>query len=72
METKNTKFAENLRAMRGEAKLSQREVAEAIGVSQQCVSDWEHGNADPTLTSLWRLADLFGVSIDILCGRTEW
>ena len=52
--------------------MSQQGLADAIGVSQQCVSDWEHGNSDPTLTYLWRMADLFGVSIDILCGRTEW
>ena len=72
MKSKKEKFAENLRTFRTENKLSQKALADAVGVSQQCVSDWELGNADPTLTSLWRLADLFGVSIDILCGRTEW
>ena len=43
-----------------------------IGVTQQCVSEWENKNTEPTLTYLLLLADLFGVSIDTLCGRTEW
>ncbi len=66
------KFAENIKMLRIDKGISQEELGKIIGVSQQCVSKWEAGKADPTLTSLWKLADLFGVSIDILCGRTEW
>ena len=66
------KFAENLKAFRLEKKLSQEKLAKAVGVSQQCVSKWEEGKNEPTLSYLWRLADLFGVSIDMLCGREEW
>ena len=65
-------FAENLRTLRKERGLSQGKLAEAVGVSQQCVSEWERGKIEPTLSYLWRLADLFGVSIDVLCGRVEW
>ncbi len=66
------KFAENLKSLRLEKKLSQRKLAEAVGVTQQCVSEWERAKIEPTLGYLWRLADLFGISIDILCGREEW
>ncbi len=66
------KFSENLRQMRTERGLSQGKLAEAVGVTQQCVSKWESGRMEPTLSYLWRLADLFGVSIDLLCGRKEW
>lgn len=55
-----------------EKKLSQGKLAEAVGVSQQCVSEWERGKIEPTLSYLWKLADFFGVSIDLLCGRKEW
>ena len=65
-------FAENLKMLRTEKGISQKQLAELVGVSQQCVSKWEADRADPTLTYLWKLADLFGVSIGILCGRTEW
>ena len=67
-----SKFAENLKNLRIEKKLSQGALAKAIGVTQQCVSEWENKNTEPTLTYLWLVADLFGVSLDILCGRKEW
>ena len=58
--------------MRKEKKLSQEALAREVGVTQQCVSEWERGRIEPTLSYLWKLADLFGVSIDVLCGRSEW
>ncbi len=66
------KFAENLRIFRMEKKLSQAELAKAIGVTQQCVSEWEQKKTEPTLSFLWQISDLFGVSIDVLCGRRDW
>lgn len=68
----NVKFAENLKVLRKERNLSQGKLAEAVGVTQQCVSEWERGRIEPTLSYLWRLSDIFGVSIDVLCGRSEW
>ena len=68
----NIKFSEILRTMRKEKKLSQEALAREVGVTQQCVSEWERGRIEPTLSYLWKLADLFGVSIDLLCGRKEW
>lgn len=66
------KFSENLKQMRMERGLSQKQLAEAVGVTQQCVSKWESGRMEPTLSCLWKLADLAGVSIDVLCGRRDW
>ncbi len=66
------KFSENLKAMRKERGVSQSRLAAAVGVTQQCVSEWERGAIEPTLSALWRLADFFGTSIDILCGRADW
>ncbi len=66
------KFSEILRTLRRERKLSQDALAKSVGVTQQCVSEWERGRIEPTLSYLWKLADLFGVSIDVLCGRSEW
>lgn len=52
--------------------MSQQEISSLLGVTQQCVSEWELGRTDPTLTYLWLLADIFDISIDILCGRKEY
>ena len=72
MEEKKYTFAENLIRYRKERNLSQREVALKISVTQQCVSQWEAGTIEPTLTFLWRLADLFEISVDELIGRTDY
>ncbi len=66
------RFPENLKNMRVEKKVSQSGLAKTMGVTQQCVSEWELGRTEPTLTYLWRLADYFDVSIDELCGRRSW
>ncbi len=65
-------FAQNLKQLRKENRLSQGDVAKRIEVSQQCVSEWEKGNMEPTMSNLWRLADLFDISVDALIGRTEF
>ena len=72
MKTRETRFRENLFALRKEKGISQQEVAKRIGVSQQCVSQWEKGLIEPTLTFLWALADLFEVSVDELIGRVDF
>ena len=66
------KFSENLKTFRKDKLLSQGKLAEAVGVTQQCISEWENGKTEPTLTYLWRLSDLFCISMDLLCGRKEW
>lgn len=55
-----------------EKSFSQGALAKKIGVTQQCVSEWENEKTEPTLTYLWMLADIFDTSIDVLCGRKEW
>lgn len=67
-----SKFSENLKIFRAEKKISQLTLAKAIGVTQQCVSEWEQKKTEPTLTYLWLISDFFGVTIDVLCGREEW
>ena len=68
MDFKNNKIAE----LRKEQNLSQRQLAAAIGTSQANLSRWEQGLNEPSIMECWRLADYFDVSIDVLCGRTEY
>ncbi|MBO5736697.1 MAG: helix-turn-helix transcriptional regulator [Clostridia bacterium] len=72
MDNLGKKFSENLFELRRERKFSQQEVALRIHSSQQCVSQWEKGITEPTLTYLWRLADLFEVDVDELIGRKDF
>ena len=66
-------FQNNIIAeLRKESGLSQRELAKAIGTSQSNLSRWEQGINVPSIIECWKLADYFDVSIDVLCGRTEY
>ena len=56
----------NLRNLRKELGLSQKQVAEKLNISQQTYSDYENDKTEPTMDMLVRLANLFGVSIDEL------
>lgn len=52
-------------------EISQRELSQIIGVTQQAIAKWETGKAEPDSATIIRLADFFGVSIDYLLGRTN-
>ena len=60
-----------LKEIRKQRKLTQKEVAQAMGVSQSTLSEWETEKYQIDNDSLFKLADYFGVSIDYLLGRDE-
>lgn len=65
---RNNKIAE----FRKEKGLSQRQLAKELGTSQANLSRWEQGLIEPSIVECWKIADYFDVSIDIICGRTEY
>ena len=69
-------FAERLRALRAERRLSQADVAAAIGpcaigISWRNYQKLEVQTSLPNYHNLLALADFFQVSVDYLMGRTE-
>lgn len=65
-------FQERLIEQRKINKLTQRQVADNLGISQPSYIRYENGTSEPNLTSLSKLADLFDVSVDYLLGRTDY
>ena len=59
-------LARQLRSKREECGLSQDEVAKAIFVSRQTISNWENDKTYPDMQSLLLLSQLFDTSIDDL------
>lgn len=53
-------MGERIRQARERAGLSQKQIAEALGIDQSAVSFWETGKSEPTLHNLRRLADILG------------
>lgn len=67
-----SKFSETLSRLRKDNGISQKTLSAAVGVTQQCVSEWEKDNIEPTMTNLVKIADFFDVSIDYLVGRSGY
>ena len=59
-------FSSRLRTLRG--NLSQKEMAEKLGIPQQTYCGWELGNRQPKLDKLAEIASQFAVSVDWLLG----
>lgn len=59
-----------IRDLREDRDLRQIDVANAVGIDQQTISNYETERTRPDSEALIRLADYFGVSIDYLLGHT--
>lgn len=55
-----------------EQDLNQVKLAQLIGVKQNTISSWLLNKKEPSITSLWLLADYFNVEIDYLVGRKDY
>ncbi len=62
---------ESIKQLRITRGLNQVEFAKLIGVTKQCVSNWENDNVVPSIEMLVKIADLFHVSTDYLLGRCD-
>lgn len=60
-----------LKEARLERKLSQKEVAKLLNVSQATYSNWENAKFDSNQASLKKLAEIYDVSIDYLLGAEK-
>ena len=60
-----------IRDLREDLDMRQSDLAEATGIDQRTISNYETGKTSPDSDSLIRLADFFHVSIDYLVGRTD-
>ena len=62
---------ERIRELRRAFGLSQAELAGAMNVSKQCVSNWENDNVQPSIDMLVKLAYYFRVTTGYLLWRDE-
>jgi transcriptional regulator with XRE-family HTH domain len=63
-------IAEIIKKLRSEKNLTQKQLAEEIGVSKSTVAMWETGDRKPSRELLEQVADYFNVDMDYLYGRT--
>lgn len=60
-----------MKALRKERKVSQKELAEYLGISIRGYQFYESEDNEPNIKMLRALADFYGVTIDYLVGRSE-
>ena len=58
-----------IKDLREDRDLRQSDLAEATGIDQRTISNYETGKTNPDSDALIKLADFFNVSIDYLVGR---
>ncbi len=64
-------LAAQFKKVRQSQKLTQKQVADGIGVTEQAYQRYEYGKVVPSALVLIALADFFDVSLDYLVGRSD-
>ena len=62
---------ERIKALRLKAKLTQKQIAEKLNISQKGYSYWENGQREPNNDKIQQLSKIFNVSTDYLLGNTD-
>lgn len=61
-------MANRIRELRAEKKISQAQLAVAVGVTADAIGKYERSDREPKLKTWQKLADYFGVSVGYLQG----
>lgn len=62
---------ERLKKLRKEGKLTQKDIATFLNISQPAYQQFESGKKKMNLETMEKLADFFSVSTDYLLGKTD-
>ena len=62
---------ERIRSLREDRDLTQKQIAQMLGMSQTGYSKYETGENDIPTAILIKLANFYGTSTDYLLGRTN-
>lgn len=66
------KFNNRLQNLLAEKKISQKDLAEKINVSQACVTYWVKGKKQPTAENIYNTAKALETTSDYLLGLSEF
>ena len=64
-------YLRRIKELRVDSDISQKEIAEYLGVKQNTYSDYENAKINLPLEVFFKLADYYQVSLDYLAGRTD-
>lgn len=69
MTTIRDEIAKNLLFYRKKAHLTQKELAEKLGVKNTAVSNWESGNNSIDIDTLFKACEIFGITLNDIYGK---
>ena len=64
-------IGETIRELRDSFNINQVELAKNLGVTKQCVSNWENDNILPSIDMLIKISKFFNVTTDYLLGLKD-
>lgn len=71
MEMSKKEFGERIKRLRENSNLTQKELANALGITQSALSKYEKGERLIKLQFIKRLSEYFGVTEDEIIGKKE-
>ena len=63
---RRVEIGSKIKKSRIDAKLTQEQAAEALGISRQTISNWENEKSYPDIVSVLKMSDLYGVKLSKL------
>ena len=66
-----SRFSDRLRELRKDRDLTQQALADRLEISKSSVNMYERGEREPGIQTLEAIADLFGVDMDYLIGKSS-
>lgn len=64
-------LSENIKRLRTAQGMNQVVFANKLGVTKQCVSNWENDNVLPSIEMLLKISEVFCVTTDYLLGKSS-
>jgi len=65
-----TKIGKFIQTLRKEKELTQKDLAEVVGVSDKTISKWENGNGMPDVSNMFALCECLGITMnELLAGE---
>ncbi|WP_028552450.1 helix-turn-helix domain-containing protein [Paenibacillus sp. UNC451MF] len=65
------RYGQRIAKLRSKGYMTQEELAYKVGITRSALSHYENNRREPDYETIQKIADIFGVSIDYLMGRTE-
>ncbi len=60
-----------IKELRQEKKLTQKELANLLGVNMVTLSRYENNNRNPKIDKLEKMSDIFGVTVEYITGESD-